>query len=223
MVGAQTFVADSGGVGFGAVAGMTLAGDRVLYGSSADGALRSVPFADGRVTAGPTTLSTDGTWRYRTIVAGEGTVAVNQPPTAAAAGSCTGLTCGFTGSGSDPEGGPLQLSWDFGDGASGTGTAPTHTYDAPGDYEVTLTVTDDAGATATSTVVVGAARANGNPVAAFTSGCDELACTFDASGSQDPDGDDLQYAWSFGDGDTGAGSTPGHTYGAAGSYEVGRR
>ncbi|WP_162259877.1 PKD domain-containing protein [Nocardioides sp. Soil777] len=220
VVGAQTFVADSGGVGLGAVAGMTLAGDRVLYGSSADGALRSVPFADGRVTGGPTTLSTDGTWRYRTIVAGEGTVAVNQPPTAAAAGSCTVLTCGFTGSGSDPEGGPLQLAWDFGDGTSGSGAAPTHTYDAPGDYEVTLTVTDDAGATATSTVVVGAVRANGDPVAAFTSGCDGLACTFDASGSQDPDGDDLQYAWSFGDGDTGAGSTPSHTYGAAGAYDV---
>lgn len=220
VVGAETFVADSGGVGFGAVAGMTLAGDRILYGSSVDGALRSVPFADGRVTGGPTTVSDDGTWRYRTIFAGEGSVPQNQPPTATAAGSCSGLTCDFTGSGSDPEGGPLQLSWDFGDGESGTGPAPSHTYDAPGDYTVTLTVIDDAGATATSIVEVEAVQENRDPVAAFTFDCTELTCTFDASGSEDPDGDELELDWEFGDGETGTGSTPSHTYGAGGTYDV---
>lgn len=220
IVGAQTFVADSGGVSFGTVAGMTLADGRILYGSSADGALRSVPFANGRVTGGPSTLSADGTWRYRTILAGEGTVAANQPPTATAAGSCAGLTCQFTGSGSDPEGGPLQFAWDLGDGATATGTSPTHTYDAPADYQVTLTVTDNAGATATSTVVAGAVQGNRDPVAAFTFGCADLACTFDASGSEDPDGDDLQFAWSFGDGTTGAGVAASRSYQAAGTYDV---
>jgi hypothetical protein len=67
VVGAQTFTADAGGVDFGGVAGMTLASGRILYGSSVDGSLRSVPFAGGRVTGGPTVLSADGTWRYRAI------------------------------------------------------------------------------------------------------------------------------------------------------------
>jgi hypothetical protein len=67
IVGAQTFQADAGGVNFSAVAGMTLASGRILYGSSSDGALRSVPFSGGRVTGGPTVVSSDGSWRYRAI------------------------------------------------------------------------------------------------------------------------------------------------------------
>ena len=91
---------------------MTMADGRILYGSTTDGALRSVPFAGGRVVGGPTTLSTDGTWRYRTFFAGEGAGEVNRPPTASAAGSCDGLTCSFTGGGEDPDGGPVTLAWD---------------------------------------------------------------------------------------------------------------
>jgi len=67
VVGAQTFQADAGGVNFSSVAGMTLASGRLLYGSSADGALRSVPFSGGQVTGGPTVVSSDGSWRYRAI------------------------------------------------------------------------------------------------------------------------------------------------------------
>jgi hypothetical protein len=66
VVGAQSFVADAGGVGFGTVAGMTLAGGRILYGS-ADGALRSVPFSGGRVTGSPSVVSADGTWTHRAL------------------------------------------------------------------------------------------------------------------------------------------------------------
>jgi hypothetical protein len=67
VVGAQQFVADAGGVDFRGTAGLTLASGRILYGSSADGSLRSVPFTDGAVTGGPTVVSSDGTWRYRAI------------------------------------------------------------------------------------------------------------------------------------------------------------
>jgi hypothetical protein len=67
VVGAQTFTADSGGVSFANAAGMTLASGRILFGSSADGALRSAPFAGGRVTGPASVVSADGTWRYRAI------------------------------------------------------------------------------------------------------------------------------------------------------------
>ncbi len=41
---------------------------------------------------------------------------------------------------------------------------------------------------------------------------------FDASESTDSDGDDLTYAWDFGDGSTGTGPTPEHTYTTSGTY-----
>ncbi len=66
-VGAQTFQADAGGVSFATAAGLTLASGRILYGSSSDGALRSAPFAGGRVTGAASVVSSDGTWRYRAI------------------------------------------------------------------------------------------------------------------------------------------------------------
>jgi acid phosphatase type 7 len=44
--------------------------------------------------------------------------------------------------------------------------------------------------------------------------------SFDGSGSSDPDGDALTYAWSFGDGSSGAGVKPSHTYTTNGDYNV---
>jgi alpha-tubulin suppressor-like RCC1 family protein len=61
---------------------------------------------------------------------------------------------------------------------------------------------------------------NQNPTAAFTSACTQLACTFDASGSSDPDGQVTSYAWDFGDTTSGTGVTPPHTYAADGTYQV---
>ncbi|MDH4317617.1 MAG: S8 family serine peptidase, partial [Desulfobulbaceae bacterium] len=52
------------------------------------------------------------------------------------------------------------------------------------------------------------------------SGTEDKQILFDGSGSQDPDGDDLTYAWDFGDGSIGTGATPVHTYSAGGTYQV---
>jgi len=43
---------------------------------------------------------------------------------------------------------------------------------------------------------------------------------FDGTASFDPDGDPLTYAWDFGDGNTGTGATPSHTYAEAEIYDV---
>ena len=48
----------------------------------------------------------------------------------------------------------------------------------------------------------------------------ETAVSFNGSGSSDPQGEALTYAWNFGDGSTGAGVSPTHTYTAPGSYTV---
>ena len=65
IVGAQTFQAPPSGVNFSTAAGLFQAGGRLFYGSTADGALRSVAFQNGQVSGTPTVVSADGTWRYR--------------------------------------------------------------------------------------------------------------------------------------------------------------
>jgi len=51
-------------------------------------------------------------------------------------------------------------------------------------------------------------------------GTEDVAVTFNGSGSYDPDGDLLTYAWGFGDGSTGTGVNPTHAYTAGGIYTV---
>ncbi len=70
------------------------------------------------------------------------------------------------------------------------------------------------------TLTRGPAPANQPPVAAFTSSCTNLSCSFDASTSSDADGTLASYAWTFGDGSTGTGQRPTHGYAAAGSYSI---
>ena len=66
----------------------------------------------------------------------------------------------------------------------------------------------------------GGGGGNQPPSASFTWGATGLTASFDGTGSSDPDGSVSSYAWSFGDGTTGSGSTPSHTYAAPGTYSV---
>lgn len=55
---------------------------------------------------------------------------------------------------SDPEGAPLTIVWQFGDGSNATGPVVNHTYANPGSYTVNVTVTDAAGDSRTAQVNV---------------------------------------------------------------------
>src|SRR5207237_134489 len=135
----------------------------------------------------------------------------------------------FTDAGAND--GPWSYAIAWGDSsAQTTGTATTqtaitaaHTYAATGTDTVQLTVTDKDGDAGVAKVVVTVAATNRPPTAAPGgpySGTEGSAVTFTGGGSSDPDGDALTYAWSFGDGTTGAGVAPSHTYGDNGSYTV---
>jgi PKD repeat protein len=144
----------------------------------------------------------------------------NVAPTAAFTSTCTYLGCSFDAStSSDSDGSIAAYAWTFGDGATATGATPSHTFATGGTYSVTLTVTDNRSATGSvnhSTVVT----ANQPPSAAFTQTCANLVCSFDGTSSADLDGTLTSYAWDYGDGATGSGATPLHTFAAAGMYSV---
>jgi PKD repeat protein len=61
---------------------------------------------------------------------------------------------------------------------------------------------------------------NEPPVANFTYTIDELAVTFNASSSYDPDGNISTWMWEFGDGTAGAGEIVTHNYPRSGTYTV---
>jgi PKD repeat protein len=153
---------------------------------------------------------------------GRGQVA-NVPPTAAFTADVDQLAVVFDGSASsDPDGSIVSYAWNFGDGTNGTGATANHTYAAGGDHTVTLTVTDDDGAVAqvSHTVTTVAPPPNVPPTAAFTFQVSGRALSVDGSGSSDPDGSIVSYAWNFGDGTNGTGATASHTYAQAGPYTV---
>ena len=66
----------------------------------------------------------------------------------------------------------------------------------------------------------GGGPTNNPPTASFTYNANNLAVSFDGTGSSDSDGTITSYAWNFGDGNNGSGSTTSHTYAAAGTYTV---
>ena len=81
-----------------------------------------------------------------------------QPPQANAGPDQTadeGELVQFSGSASDPDGGPLTILWTFGDGSSASGTlSPTHTYADNGQFTATLVVTDSSGLSSSDSLQV---------------------------------------------------------------------
>jgi PKD repeat protein len=199
--------------------------------SDPDGTIASYSWTFGDAAAGSGVTATHtyaagGTYTVTLNVTDDGgktsqtvsVIKVNAPPVASFTFYCSGLMRCFDAHGSrDPDGTIVSYAWSFGDGTTGSGVMAHHTYAAGGTYTVTLIVTDDGGATSQT---VGIFNVNAPPVAAFTSTCIGLTCSFDAGGSSDPDGPIASYAWSFGDGTTGSGVAANRTYSQSGTFMV---
>ena len=151
-----------------------------------------------------------------------GGVVPNDPPEASFTFTSNGLAAAFNSAGSsDSDGTIVSRSWDFGDGQTSSAANPSHTYAAQGTYSVTLTVTDNDGdSDSISQDVFVAPVANVEPTAAFSWTAASLEVSFDSSDSVDPDGSIVSRTWDFGDGNTGVGVSPSHTYAAAGTFDV---
>ncbi|MDH3646054.1 MAG: PKD domain-containing protein [Gammaproteobacteria bacterium] len=182
--------------------------------------------AEGSFTVTLTVTDNDGLTNSATTTA---TISAQpQPPVADPNGPYSGQVgdnIAFDGSGSsDPDGSIVSYDWDFGDGGTGTGVAPMHTYSVDGVFTVTLTVTDNDGltgsASTTATISAQPVAPTADPNGPYAAQVGE-SITFDGSGSSDPDGNIVTYAWDFGDGTAmGTGVMPTHAYSAAGTYDV---
>ena len=150
---------------------------------------------------------------------------VNAPPEADAGpdrNAAPGESINFDAGGTLDDGEIVAYRWDFGDGEFAFTETTTHGWADTGTYTVTLTVEDDDGLLDDDTAEV---VVNTPPVAVVTvlttEPMAEEAVGFSAVDSYDPDGGALvAWEWEFGDGGTGTGVTPSHTFATEGDYTV---
>ncbi|SHN23760.1 PKD domain-containing protein [Chitinophaga sp. CF418] len=109
-------------------------------------------------------------------------------------------------------GNPVSWQWNLGNGFTSTEKSPSASYTTAGTFTVTLTVKDAAGNTSTATRNVTVWE---KPKPDFTAspakGCIPFDVTF-TDKSNPVNGTITAYSWDFGDGATGSGSSPVHTY-----------
>lgn len=122
----------------------------------------------------------------------------------------------------DSDGQIVHYQWDFGDGSSGSGQKTEHSWKHPGKYTIQLTITDDATVgnsekTEKQTIVI-----NAPPVPDIKAGrviAADTPMTFDATGSNDPDGRIVQFFWDMGDENKKQGPVIDHAYQLPGEYQ----
>jgi gliding motility-associated-like protein len=133
------------------------------------------------------------------------------------ASGCAPLVVNFT----DLSTGAItSYSWNLGNSVTSSLQNPSTTYTAPGSYPITLTVTGPAGSdTKTGTVVVYDKPAASFVAAGATAGCTPLNVQYSSTVVANSPGS-VNYSWDFGDGTTGTGANPAHTYVTPGTYSV---
>lgn len=156
------------------------------------------------------------------------TVRLNQAPIAEAGENvtaCPGEEIHFDGSRSFiRKPGTAFAHWTFGDGTSHEGFIAQHHYARPGIYEAVLAVENKLNSSCPIAYDTRVITVNARPSTSIKG--NDSACTgeeifFDATSAADPDGDVLDYFWSFGDGSTSrAGAKTSHRYLHGGDYRV---
>jgi PKD repeat protein len=157
------------------------------------------------------------------------TVRVNTPPKAMFVAPdlvCVNGSVNFDASDTtDDTPGQLTYKWDFGDGTVAEGQQIAKLYKKGGTYQVKLMVDDNEETACSTDSTLKAIKVNTPPVANAGDDVDlclgagqDYSITFDGSGSQDDDRDELTYRWDFGDGTTGFGKKVTHLYSRGGNY-----
>lgn len=142
----------------------------------------------------------------------------NEAPVVSFVSEIIGMRVKLNALASTDDGRIVDYAWSFSDGFVANGVLAEHIFLLPGTYTVTLTVTDNNGKS--SSMMQNVTTFNQPPVADFTFTKQGLVVNFNASSSNDPDGQIVAYIWSFGDSANGSGSSPSHTYPTLGTYDV---
>lgn len=120
--------------------------------------------------------------------------------------------------------GTVSAKWSFGDGTTADGLKTTYTYKQPGKYQAMLSLDNELNSMCPTSKDTRLVTINSRPSVDIKSPraiCLGKEAMFDASSAIDPDGDVLEYYWSFGDGTVlRAGAKVSHTYEQGGDYRV---
>ncbi len=155
-------------------------------------------------------------------------VKLNKAPVAKAGRdiiTCAGENVTFDGTKSrEEQKGTLEAKWFFGDGESVDGLKVVHSYTKPGKYQASLSVENKLNSMCPPSKDTRLVTVNSSPsvtIKALDSTCFGNKVDFDASSATDPDGDALEYYWSFGDGTIlKSGPKVTHEYKQGGNYRV---
>ncbi len=146
-------------------------------------------------------------------------------------GSCSELSCVFSGSADDLNGDALTYSWEISQNGETlttlTGQDVSYDFEQAGNYKLTLTVSDGkATSTKTRYVTVESeeepvtpSSENNAPTCEIDVQCADLTCSFIAL-KYDADKDPLTTAWNLGDGTLSNEPTVMHDYAESGNYIV---
>jgi len=175
-------------------------------------------------------------WGEHTITVSSYPPADPSPPSGPASGD-HGTSYTYTASTTDPEGDNIEYLFDWDDGtdsgwvgpyASGATATADHTWTAPGTYDVTVTARDAGGSESNPSTPLSVTMANTAPPTPSTpsgptNDHHNIALTYTTTAVTDPEGDDVEYLFDFGDGsDSGwiTATSADHTYTAPGTYDV---
>ncbi len=148
-----------------------------------------------------------------------------------------GVTYVYSSAAVDPDGDQVRLRFDWGDGSlsdwtgfvdSNTSVSATHLWENGSNYTIWVIAQDSDGSNSSwsdpFTVMISQQETGGSPPDGWFSIPQDASANqsivFDASGMYDSDGVIVSYLWDFGDGTTGEGKNPVHTYQFPGHYTV---
>lgn len=155
------------------------------------------------------------------------TVTINETPVPVISSpfsACAGENVEFSGELSkDSDGKIMSYFWSFSDGFTDEGEKISKSFLIPGIYTVTLRIDDGSKAANSTGLISKEIKINTPPYA--NGGADRVVCAgepvmFDASLSNDIDGDSLTYNWNMGDGGIYNSKVINHTFKGEGNYKV---